>query len=210
MNKKYIIYGSVTFLVILFLFCRGSSANNWEIQKPQTPITQIIFFGDSLTSGYGLKEPDKSFPNIVGKKLGIAYKIFGYPGNTTADGIKKLKNLDNEPPSLIILTLGGNDILRRLKLEETDANLRTLFENLQKKGHTVVFTEVLPLMGGKRHDIYRNACKDYKIAMVPDILDNMLNDSESMQGDGIHPDVKGCEIIAERVLKTLNETGLIN
>lgn len=210
MNKKYIIYGSAALLILLFIFCSGPSINNWEITKPQTPITQIIFFGDSLTSGYGLKDSERSFPNIVGKKLEIKYKIFGYPGNTTEDGIKKLKNLDNEPPSLVILTLGGNDILRRLKLEETDENLRTLFKSLQMKGHTVVFTEVLPILGGKRRNIYIGACKDYKIAMVPDILDNMLNDATSMQGDGIHPDVKGCEIIAERVLNTLSETGLVN
>lgn len=209
MNKKYILGGSCLLITFLFIFCRNPPANNWDIDK-STEFKQIIFFGDSLTSGYGLKDQSKSFPNIIGRQLNIPVKIYGYPGNTTADGLKKLSNLENEPPSLLVLTLGGNDILRRLNLDETDKNLREIIQALKLKGHTVVFTEVLSIMAGKRHQIYLEICKDMKIVMVPDILKGMLSDSESMQGDSIHPDTKGCRIISDRIITTLKETGILN
>lgn len=210
MNKKYLLTGSAIFLLIIYWQCKSPSINNWEIANPATPITQIIFFGDSLTSGFGLKDNKTSFPHQLSKELNLPFKIYGYPGNTTADGLKKIKNLKDEPPSLVILTLGGNDILRRRKLAETKMNLDQLFSKLQNWGHTIIYTEVLSIMDGKRHLMHIELCKKYKIAIVPDILSGMLSGTEHMQGDSIHPNVSGCQLISQRILKVLKASKFID
>ena len=205
MNKKYVFGAGFLAVILLFFYCKGPSVNNWEITKPQTPFTQIIFFGDSLTSGYGLKDNELSFPEQVGKELNLPFKIFGYPGKTTEDGLSKVTNLKDETPSLVILTLGGNDILRRKKLSETESNLNKIIDTLQNWGHTVVFTEVLSIMDGKRQHMYASLCETKKICIVPDILKGMITDQKSMQADSIHPNEQGCAIIAERIIKVLKE-----
>ena len=210
MTKKRIIAGSALLILILFFYCRGPSVNNWEINKPETAITQVIFFGDSLTSGYGLKENSNSFPNQVGKSIGLPIKIYGYPGYTTTDGLKKINLLKDEAPSLVILTLGGNDILRRKEIKETQQNLSTIISQLQSWKHTVVYTEVLSIMDGKRHLMHTDLCKSKKICIVPDILSGMITDQNSMQADSIHPNKEGCRIIAERITTVLKENNFFD
>jgi len=206
MNKKHLIAGSCLFIIFLFFYCKGPSINNWEINKPAKQVNQILFFGDSLTSGYGLDNKNKSFPHLIGKTLNLPFKVFGYPGNTTADGLKKIKSLKDETPSLVILTLGGNDILKRKKLEETFSNLEIIINQLQSWGHTVVYTEVLSIMDGKRHNMHVALSKKSKIYMVPDILSGMISDQGLMQADSIHPNEDGCKLISERIMKVLKES----
>ena len=208
MNKKYLLGGTALCIIFLFFYCKGPSINNWEIQKPDK-INQIIFFGDSLTSGYALKNKEDSFPNKVAKKLNTPFKIFGYPGNTTTDGLKKIDILKNEPPSLVILTLGGNDIIRRVKQSETKSNLQQLFSKLQSWGHTVVYTEVLSVFDGKRHLMHIELCKESKICLVPDILSGILSDHKKMS-DNVHPNEIGCEEISQKILNTLKENSFFN
>ncbi len=205
MNKKYLCGGGGLLIIFLFFYCKGPAINNWEISKPDKKFTQIIFLGDSLTSGFGLKDSNKSFPKQIGQSLNLPVKIFGYPGYTTADGLKKIDILKNEEPSLVILTLGGNDILRRKNLKETQENLKTIFAKIQSWKHTLVYTEVLSVFDGKRHIMHIELCKANKVCMVPDILSGMISDQNSMQADSIHPNENGCRIIADRVIKVLKE-----
>ena len=142
--------------------------------------------------------------------LNLPVKIFGTPGDTTGNGLKKINKLKDAKPSLVILTLGGNDILKRRKLDETKANLEKLFSTLQSWGHTVVYTEVLSVMDGKRHQMHLELCKQYKIPIVPDILSGMLSSTEYMQSDSIHPSENGCQLIAERIVSVLREQGFVN
>lgn len=210
MNKKILLAGSGLLILILFFFCQGPKVNNWEISKPESPFKQIIFFGDSLTSGYGLNDDNESFPTLIGKNLNLPIKIYGYPGNTTADGLKKLPRLKDEKPSLLILTLGGNDILHRAALEDTESHLKSIISQLQSWGHTVVYTEVLSIMDGKRHLMHTNLCRERKVCMVPDILSGMITDQKLMQADSIHPNKDGCKLIAQRIIKVLKEKKFFN
>lgn len=210
MSKKHLlIICSLSFL-LLFFYCKSPAVNNWEIKKPQAAFTQVIFFGDSLTSGYGLKDSKQSFPHQMSKQIKLPSKIFGYPGNTTADGLKKIDKLKDEPASLVILTLGGNDILKHRKLKETKQNLRALFKSIQSQGHSLVYTEVLSVIDGNRHLMHIELCKEFKIAMVPDILSGMITGTEYMQADSIHPNEDGCSLIAQRIFKVLKEKEILD
>jgi len=176
------------------------------MSRQSHPPAQLIFFGDSLVSGYGLEKKEDSFPDRVAATLRLPMQRFGFPGETSADALNRLRHIEADEPALVILTFGGNDILRNVSLEETDANLRQVISNLQSKGHSVVFTEVLSIFDGERHDMYRKMCRDLHIAMVPDILDGLLRTKDGLQIDSIHPAPKGCGIIAQRIVGVLRKT----
>ena len=189
---------------ILFICTRGSSINSWPLQTPQMPLTQIIFFGDSLTNGYGLKNKELSFPNRIADQLDIPHSILGFNGYTTKDAITKLELIKQRPPSLVIVTLGGNDILKKIKLQETQSNLKTIFRQLQDWGHIVVFTEVLSIMDNPRHKMHIALCSELGIPMIPNILRGLHLD-DGMMPDSIHPNEHGCQKISERIIQALNE-----
>jgi acyl-CoA thioesterase I len=202
MSIKYIVLTALLLIVGLFFVCRQSPVNNWQIKKNGKP-EKLIFLGDSLTTGYGMDDPNLSYPNQLAKMLNLSNTVYGYNGITTEKALEVIDSLKSEKPAMVIVTLGGNDLLQRLKLEKTEANLREIFQKLQTMGHTVVFTEVLGIGGKSRHEVYRKVCRELGVTMVPDILKGMLTDQEAMQSDNIHPKAKGCEIIAKRVAEIL-------
>ncbi len=202
MNVKYLLLVVLLLGVGYFFLCNQPRVNNWEIRKTEKP-EKLIFLGDSLTTGYGMDDPKLSYPNQLAKMLNLPNTVYGFNGITTEKALEVIDSLKGEKPALVIVTLGGNDLLQRLKLENTEANLREIFQKLQTMGHTVVFTEVLGIGGKSRHEVYRKVCSEMEIAMVPDILKGMLTDQEAMQSDNIHPKAKGCEIIAKRVAEIL-------
>ncbi len=202
MNMKYLLLVVLLLGVGYFFLCNQPRVNNWEIRKTEKP-EKLIFLGDSLTTGYGMDDPKLSYPNQLAKMLNLPNTVYGFNGITTEKALEVIDSLKGEKPALVIVTLGGNDLLQRLKLENTEANLREIFQKLQTMGHTVVFTEVLGIGGKSRHEVYRKVCSEMGIAMVPDILKGMLTDQEAMQSDNIHPKAKGCEIIAKRVAAIL-------
>ena len=202
--NKYVLVAGALALVMLFFVCKSPSINTWDIPKAATT-DRIIFFGDSLTTGFGLQDKKDSYPNRVCKKLNKELILYGFNGYTTQDALAKLPLLKNEPPSLVVVTLGGNDILRSRDLKTTGNNLRTIFTELKKMNHTIVFTEVLSFFDSKRHNMYVELCKEMNIAMVPDLLDGLLSSVEAMQADTIHPAPLGCEAIANKVVGVLQE-----
>ncbi len=199
---KYLLLVVLLLGVGYFFLCSQPRVNNWQIRKNGKP-EKLIFLGDSLTTGYGMDDPKLSYPNQLAKMLNLPNTVYGFNGITTEKALEVIDSLKGEKPALVIVTLGGNDLLQRLKLENTEENLRVIFQKLQTMGHTVVFTEVLGIGGKSRHEVYRKVCREMGIAMVPDILKGMLTDQEAMQSDNIHPKAKGCEIIAKRVAEIL-------
>jgi lysophospholipase L1-like esterase len=191
-----------------FFLCSSPSVNNWDI-KNGSGFSKVVFFGDSLTTGFNLKDKDQSYPAKLARKLNLPKTVYGFNGYTTENALTVIDQLKEEKPSLLVVTLGGNDILRRKSLKDTEKNLREIFKRLQGMGHTVVYTEVLSVLDGARHEVHLKLCKEFGIAMVPDILKGLLSDNEAMV-DNIHPDVKGCEIIAERVMAVIHEFHPLN
>ena len=203
MKHKIIAISAGLAVIGYFFLCRSAPVNNWEIKK-SSGFKNIVFFGDSLTTGYNMKEKDQSYPSKLARKLKLPKIVYGFNGYTTEKALTVVDKLKEQAPTLLVVTLGGNDILRRKKLDETENNLRQIFGKLQAMGHTVVFTEVLSVFDGDRHEVYRKLCSEFEIAMVPDILKGLLSDNEAMV-DNIHPDIKGCEVISDRVLKVIKE-----
>ncbi len=177
----------------------------------------ILFFGNSLTAGYGLKEGQAFTDHIQNRldSLGENYKVInaGLSGETTAGGKNRINWVLRQPVDIFVLELGGNDMLRGLPFEETEKNLRSIFEQVREKKPEakLVLTGMMaaPNLGPEYakgfNAVYPKLAKEFNAAFVPFLLEGVAGISKLNQADGIHPTAKGQEIVAENVWKVLRE-----
>lgn len=172
----------------------------------------VLAFGDSLYAGYGVP-PQESFPaelQAALRKKDVEATVHngGVSGDTTAAGRQRLAyTLDGLPrkPDLIVLGLGGNDMLRGIDPEQTEANLRAMLDELKRRGIPVVLTGMVaaPNLGrayGERFDaIYPALARDYDAPLYPFFLQDVVTDQRLMLPDRIHPNPQGIDRVVERV-----------
>ena len=172
----------------------------------------VVAFGDSLYAGYGVL-PQESFPADLQKALaadGIAATVHnaGVSGDTSAAGLARLAfTLDGLPrkPDLVIVGLGGNDMLRGIDPEQTRANLTAICEELKKRGIPIMLTGMLaaPNMGadyaGRFNPIYADLAKRYGATLYPFFLDGVVGTPSLMLPDHIHPNPRGIDRIVGKV-----------
>ncbi len=179
---------------------------------PEVPVmgeeVTILALGDSLFTGYGLGEGD-SYPARLERALrsrGINARIAnaGVSGDTTAGGLQRLKfTLSSQPrkPDLVIISLGGNDMLRGLPPEQTRKNLATLLQELRKQGSRTVLLGMLapPNLGTDYRSafdpIYPALAKENGAVLVPFFLQPLMGRPDLVQDDHIHPTVSGIEAL---------------
>jgi len=187
--------------------------------NPAPPASQpdsrpvIAAFGDSLTAGYGV-ETGYSYPDFLQKDLdraGFRYRVVnaGFSGDTTSGGLSRVDTVTRMKPALVILELGGNDGLRGTPLSSTRANLEQIVVELQKSGARVVLAGItLPPNYGQDYiqsfeSIYKDLSAQYKLPLIPFLLQGAVGVPGMMQPDGIHATVKGNEVVANLVMRTL-------
>lgn len=167
-----------------------------------SPGTAVVCFGDSLTAGTGAP-PDRGFPEQLAELLGVEVLNLGVPGETAADGLRRVDRLLAEDPWLVIVTLGGNDILRRVPIETTEEALRGLVETLLDHRVLPVLVEVYPPVGGGHHRaLFRRLGTDYEIPVVRDAVPRILRDP-ALRSDPIHPNERGYAELARQVARTV-------
>ena len=175
----------------------------------------IVFFGNSLTAGYGL-DPRQAFPALIQDKLdslGLKYSVInaGLSGETTSGGNSRVEWVLNQKPDIFILELGANDGLRGIPLKETRANLQSIIDKVRKKNPEVVIVlagmQIPPNMGpeytSEFRTIYPDLAESNEVALIPFLLDGVAGDPELNQRDGIHPTAEGQVIVAANVWKIL-------
>jgi len=164
--------------------------------------TDIIAFGDSLVQGVGATSGN-DFVSLLSKKIEEPIINLGHSGDTTADGIARLAELDAYNPKIVVLLLGGNDHLKKIPLADTRNNLAILIENIHSRGAIVL---LLGVRGGLFNDKFdtefENLRDEYHTAYVSDVLDGLFG-NQAYMSDVIHPNDAGYAIIAERVLPIL-------
>lgn len=172
----------------------------------------VVAFGDSLYAGYGIAR-NESFPSELQKALGarglkVRVHNAGVSGDTTAAGRQRLAfTLDGLPrkPDLVIVGLGGNDMLRGLSPEQTRANLAAILDELKKRDVPVMLTGMVaaPNMGrdyaAAFNPIYADLARKYDAALYPFFLDGVITDAKLMLADGIHPNERGIDKIVARL-----------
>jgi acyl-CoA thioesterase I len=187
-----------------------------ETPAPPDDRPVLICFGDSLTAGYGT-DIGQSYPDDLQRQLdadGYHYHVVnaGISGNTTKDGLDRIQLILARHPELVVVEFGGNDGLRGLPLEQTQANLSSIIDQLQKSGAKVVLAGItLPPDYGpdyiKKFDaMYPALAKQYHIRLLPFILKDVYGIPGDMQDDATHATAQGNKQVAlnvEALLKPL-------
>ncbi len=172
---------------------------------------KIVFFGDSITAGYGIPM-ENAFPALVQSKirdLNLNYEVInaGLSGETTAGGLNRIDWVLKAKPDIFILELGGNDGLRGLSLEESEKNLKGMIEKVRKANPKAVIIlagmQIPPNLGqdytNQFKGLFPKVAKEMDTQLIPFLLDGVGGDPQLNLSDGIHPNQKGHKIVAETV-----------
>lgn len=179
--------------------------------QASSPPKVILFYGDSLTAGYGLS-PDEAFPALVEKKLNKTDKKVkvvnaGLSGETSAGGLSRIDWILRQPVDIFVLELGGNDGLRGLPVDQTRKNLQGIMDKVKAKypNCKIVMAGMMvpPNMGKEYTEAFKRVYPDLatknKATLIPFILDGVGGIEKLNQPDGIHPNAEGHQIISNKI-----------
>jgi acyl-CoA thioesterase-1 len=169
----------------------------------------IVAFGDSLTYGTGAAEHE-SYPAVLSKLIGREVIRAGVPGEVTAQGLQRLPEvIDEYQPRLVIVCLGGNDMLRKVNAAEIKANLRQIIKTITDRGIAVVLIGVpQPALLASPPEFYAELSKEFGIPYEGTVVKNVLY-AAGMRSDTIHPNAKGYQRMAEALAELLRQAGAI-
>lgn len=175
----------------------------------------ILFFGNSLTAGYGLDE-EQSFPALIQQRidsLGLAYLVVnaGLSGETTSGGRNRIEWVLKQKVDIFVLELGANDVLRGLDLKATESNLKAILDKVKSKYPDVKLMlagmQAPPNMGNdytrQFAAIFPRLAKQYKAALIPFLLKDVAAIPALNLADGKHPNVEGQKIVRDNVWEVL-------
>lgn len=236
MLKNFFLYGFTPAFLQLLIACEPAPEEGQAVLKDvETVSTEtgadqmaevkeaeilIVAFGDSLYAGYGLDQKEGFAPELQAALIAAGKDVrvhnAGVSGDTTDAGLRRMDFvLDSlsRKPDLVILGLGGNDLLRGLKPADSRANMEAMVKKLQDRGIPVMLTGMLapPNLGVAFSDefnvIYPALAKKYDVALYPFFMDGVVGRPELFLPDGLHPTAEGIDIIvgkiAPQVLKLL-------
>lgn len=176
----------------------------------------ILVFGDSIVAGYGLSEEDALPAQLQAilreKDASITVINGGVSGDTTSGGRGRLNwTLDKHQPDLVILALGGNDVLRGTRPSATKQNIEAMLELLDQRGIKTILSAVEapanlgPLYRRQFNALYEDAADAYDIPLYPFLLRDTYGQQALMLPDGIHPNAKGAALIARNLAALLED-----
>lgn len=201
--------GSVLFVFLVALI----AALPAQAAAKDSPPLKVVAFGDSLTSGHRLPGKD-AFPSVLQGKLtsaGLPFTVVnhGVSGDTTAGALRRLDRVLAERPQILIVELGINDGLRGVPVAQVKANLAKIIETAQAQDAEVLLCamEALPLQGWQYtidfHRMYDELAAQYRVPLVPFLMNGVLGNPDMISDDGVHPNVAGARFIAETVWEYL-------
>ncbi|VWX57857.1 arylesterase [Sphingorhabdus sp. 109] len=234
MLKNFITYGFTLAFLQLLIACGPAADEQQAVREDvaavpadmggdQSAATEeaeflVVAFGDSLYAGYGLDPKEGFAPELQAalKAAGKDVRVHnaGVSGDTTAAGLRRmdfvLDSLERKP-DLVILGLGGNDMLRSLKPSETRANMEAMVRKLQDRDIAVMLTGMLapPNLGAEFTDefnvIYPALAKKYDVALYPFFMDGVFGNPELFLPDGLHPTAEGIDVIVGKITPQVAE-----
>lgn len=175
----------------------------------------LLFFGDSITAGYGL-ETEQAFPALIQEKidsLGLQYTVVnaGLSGETTAGGLRRVDWILQQEIDIFVLELGGNDGLRGIDPQNTKQNLQGIIDKVEETypEAKIVITgmQAPPNLGdlytNEFQSIYEELAANNDVIFMPFILEDVAGNPELNLPDGIHPTAEGHQIVAGNLWKIL-------
>lgn len=182
----------------------------------------ILFFGDSLTAGYGLDDPSQAFPGVIKSRidsLKLPYNVVnaGVSGETSAGGLARIDWVLKQKIDVFVIELGANDGLRGTAVKETEKNLQAIIDKVKAKYPKakilLLGMQVPPSMGATYVSAFKSLfpalTTKNRLGLVPFLLTGVGGEPTLNQADGIHPNPEGAKIVANNVWKVL-KTELID
>jgi len=181
--------------------------------SPVRSVPVIDCFGDSITAGRGL-DTGQTYPDDLQADLnarGYDYRLVnsGVSGDTTKDGVDRLKDVLALHPAVVIVEFGGNDGLRGIPISDTRRNLGVIVSTLLHAGSKVLLAGItLPPNYGPDYirqfdETYRVIAEKYRVPLLPMLYAHVYTVPGAIQEDGIHPTAKGAALLAENFLPLL-------
>jgi lysophospholipase L1-like esterase len=169
----------------------------------------VLAFGDSLTHGTGASLHE-AYPAQLQALIGRTVVNAGVPGETTAEGLQRLPGvLDEHQPRLLLLCLGGNDMLRRQDLNQAAANLRAMVRLARERGIGVVLIGVPePRLLSDPPDFYAEIAREFGLPYEGEAFDEVLKTRE-LKSDTVHANARGYRLVAESLADLLRQAGAL-
>jgi acyl-CoA thioesterase I len=195
------------------LWAGSAGLDSTEAAGPRT----IVFFGDSLTAGYGLRDPEtQSYPALIQGKIDsehLPWRVVnaGLSGETSAGGLRRVDWILRQRIDVFVLELGANDGLRGTPPEVTRANLQAIVDKVRSSrpdARIVLAGMRMPPSMGQDYSeafraLYPSLATKNDLILVPFLLEGVAEVPELNQADGIHPNATGAEIVANTVWKSI-------
>ncbi|MBI5792185.1 MAG: arylesterase [Rhodocyclales bacterium] len=197
------------FVLLLAAACGGSK------ESPLPAGTKVLALGDSLTAPHGVR-PGEDWPTLLGQRTGWVVINGGVSGDTSAGALERLPALlEEHQPKLVLVTLGGNDMLRKVPAAQTVANLGRMLDLVNSRGaKAVLLATPKPSIAGavfnnlSPPDFYADLAKDKKVPLIEDAIPKVLSDT-NLKGDQIHPNAAGHARLGELIHADLKKIGFV-
>lgn len=172
-----------------------------EIRNVNSKGKNIICFGDSVTFGYGA-ENGQDYPAQLSKMLGMPVINCGIDGDTSIEGLKRIdSDVLQRVPRLVLIEFGGNDFLRKIPIEVTAGNIKTMIDKVQAAGAMAAIVDVSAGMFLRDYRVlFSKISKEKNVIFIPSVLNNIIT-TPGLKSDFFHPNSKGYNLVAQRVYR---------
>lgn len=175
--------------------------------------TKVLALGDSLTAPHGVT-PEEAWPALLAKRSGWLVINAGVSGDTSAGALQRLPALlDEHAPALVLVSLGGNDMLRRLPQGQTVSNLGQMLALIKARGaKAVLLATPKPSIAGavfnnlSAADFYEEVAKQHQVPLIKDALAEVLSNTD-LKADQLHPNAAGHALLAKKIADGLAAIG---
>lgn len=199
------------FLALVILLLAAACGKPKEAALPAG--AKVLALGDSLTAAHGVT-PEEAWPALLAQRTGWVVINAGVSGDTSAGALQRLPALlDEHQPQLVLVSLGGNDMLRRLPQGQTVSNLGQMLTLVKARGgKAVLLATPKPSIAGavfnnlSAADFYQQVAKEYQVPLIEDALAEVLSNTD-LKADQLHPNVAGHALLSKKIADALKSIG---
>lgn len=196
--------------VVLVAACGGKAK-----EEALPPGSRVVALGDSLTAGFGVASGE-AWPDLLANRTGWLVINGGVSGDTSGGALQRLPALlEEHNPVLVLVALGGNDMLRRLPEEETVANLGQILAAIKTHGaKPVLLATPKPSAAGavfqnlSAAGFYRKVAEEQRVPLIEGAIAEVLSDPQ-MKGDPLHPNAAGHALLLQKIFDALKAIGYV-
>ena len=164
----------------------------------------IVAFGDSLTYGKGAPR-NQTYPAVLTELTGKRVINLGVNGDTGAAAPRRLAQVMEHKPYMVLIEFGGNDFMRSVPFEQTIASVSRIVDEVQAAGAIAVIVDTGGYYGMRKYSkAYKKLAKEKGAVFVSGILDGVFG-QHALMSDQVHPNAAGYKIVAERVYEEIKD-----